>query len=370
MNYPLDSKKPKPNFFCSETIFDGASLTESIRTIQSEIELDSFWDNNPTAQQTFQQLNILKRKKSTIDTIHQTIADIETGIDILKDDPSDPDLTSEVTGLLERLESTVSQLEVDYLLSGKWDTLPCIFTIQSGAGGTDAQDWADMLLRMYTRWFESKSFDYDISDITAGDEAGIKSVTLLVTGTFAYGLCKNEIGIHRLVRQSPFNANAKRQTSFASVDVIPEFDDSYKQITLDTQDLRIDTYRASGAGGQHINKTDSAVRITHIPTGIVAQSQSQRSQTANKETAMKILTARIVAQLERQQKEKLADLKSSQDIAWGHQIRSYVFHPYKMVKDHRTSEETSNIQSVMDGHIDAFIERHLRHANHNSSLDK
>ena len=181
-----------------------------------------------------------------------------------------------------------------------------------------------------------------------------------MSGPFAYGLCKNETGIHRLVRQSPFNANAKRQTSFAAVDVIPEFNTNYKNIDIDAKDLRIDTYRASGAGGQHVNKTDSAVRITHIPTGIVAQSQSQRSQTANKDTAMKILTARIVTQLELQQKEKINDLKSNNDIAWGNQIRSYVFHPYKMVKDHRTNEETSNIQRVMDGEIDNFIECHLR----------
>ena len=213
---------------------------------------------------------------------------------------------------------------------------------------------------MYSRWFNNKAFKTELTEITAGDEAGIKSATLFVSGPFSYGLCKNEIGIHRLVRQSPFNANAKRQTSFAAIDVIPEFDESYKKISLDSKELRVDTYRASGAGGQHINKTDSAVRITHIPTGIVAQSQAQRSQTANKETAMKILTARIVTQLERQQKEKIDDLKNNNDIAWGNQIRSYVFHPYKMVKDHRTNEETSNIQRVMDGEIDNFIESHLR----------
>ncbi len=226
-----------------------------------------------------------------------------------------------------------------------------------------------MLLRMYTRWFESKSFNYEISDITPGDEAGIKSVTLMVSGDFCYGLCKNEIGIHRLVRQSPFNANAKRQTSFAAIDVIPQFDDSYKNITLDTKELRIDTYRASGAGGQHINKTDSAVRITHIPTGIVAQSQAQRSQSANKDMAMKILTARIVSQLESEQKDKIDELKGSNDIAWGNQIRSYVFHPYKLVKDHRTNTESSNINQIMDGDINEFIEQHLRHKS-KERLDK
>ena len=217
-----------------------------------------------------------------------------------------------------------------------------------------------MLLRMYTRWFESKKFNFELSEITSGDEAGIKSATILVSGEYSYGLCKNEIGIHRLVRQSPFNANAKRQTSFAAVDVIPQFNDDYKNIEIDQKDLRIDTYRASGAGGQHINKTDSAVRITHLPTGIVAQSQSQRSQTANKDTAMKILTARIVSKLELEQKEKISELKGSNDIAWGNQIRSYVFHPYKLVKDHRTKTETSNINNVMNGEINQFIETNLR----------
>jgi peptide chain release factor 2 len=255
------------------------------------------------------------------------------------------------------------------MLSHEWDGLDCIFSINAGAGGTDAQDWADMLLRMYTRWFDTKDYKFELTDITSGDEAGIKSVTLLVSGPLCYGFCKNEIGIHRLVRQSPFNANAKRQTSFAAIDVIPQFDTSYKDINIDSKDLRIDTYRASGAGGQHINKTDSAVRITHLPSGIVAQSQAQRSQTANKDTAMKILTARILAQLESEQKEKIEDLKGSSDIAWGNQIRSYVFHPYKMVKDHRTNHETSNVQSTMDGNITPFIEAHLRHKS-TQNLDK
>ena len=262
--------------------------------------------------------------------------------------------------LIDELTNQLNTLEIEYLLSEKWDTLDCIFTINAGAGGTDAQDWAEMLLRMYTRWFENKGFKFELSEITAGDEAGIKSATILVSGDFCYGLCKNEIGIHRLVRQSPFNANAKRQTSFAAIDVVPQFNDDYKQITIDQKDLRIDTFRASGAGGQHINKTDSAVRITHLPTGIVAQSQAQRSQSANKETAMKILTARIISRLELEQKEKIDELKGSSEIAWGNQIRSYVFHPYKMVKDHRTNTETSSINNVMDGNIDQFIESHLR----------
>ncbi len=292
--------------------------------------------------------------------MNESIENTQTGLDLLSESPEDTDILTEVTELIESLEKTINTVEVECLLAHEWDNFNCIFSINAGAGGTDAQDWAEMLLRMYMRWFSNKNFKAELTEITAGEEAGIKSATLLVSGSFCYGLCKNEIGIHRLVRQSPFNANAKRQTSFAAIDVIPEFDDSFKQINIDTKDLRIDTYRASGAGGQHINKTDSAVRITHIPTGIVAQSQAQRSQTANKDTAMKILTSRIVTQLERQQTEKINELKSNSDIAWGNQIRSYVFHPYKMVKDHRTNEETANIQKVMDGEIDKFIESHLR----------
>ena len=345
---------------CWETIFDQDQLTENIRQIEAEIELDSFWDQNPNAQQIFQNLNQLKRKKEAIDSIEEAFENTKTGIELLTESPSDTDLINEVESLLTSLTERINTIEIECMLSHEWDNFNCIFSINAGAGGTDAQDWAEMLLRMYSRYFTLKNFKFELTDITAGEEAGIKSATLIVSGPFAYGLCKNETGIHRLVRQSPFNANAKRQTSFAAVDVIPEFNTNYKNIDIDAKDLRIDTYRASGAGGQHVNKTDSAVRITHIPTGIVAQSQSQRSQTANKDTAMKILTARIVTQLELQQKEKINDLKSNNDIAWGNQIRSYVFHPYKMVKDHRTNEETSNIQRIMDGEIDNFIECHLR----------
>lgn len=331
--------------------------------------MDSFWENNPNAQKIFQTLSQLKRKRDNITAITTSFDDAQTGLDLLSESPDDEDILSEVTSLIESLTNQINHIEIECLLSHEWDTLNCILTINAGAGGTDAQDWADMLLRMYSRWFESKSFSYELSEITAGDEAGIKSATLLISGEFAYGLCKNEIGIHRLVRQSPFNANAKRQTSFAAVDVIPQFDDSYKSISIDQKDLRIDTYRASGAGGQHVNKTDSAVRITHLPTGIVAQSQAQRSQLANKDTAMKILTARLLSRLESEQKDKIADLKGSAEIAWGNQIRSYVFHPYKMVKDHRTNFETSNIQQIMDGKLDGFIESHLRFKS-KETLDK
>ncbi len=333
------------------------------------MELDSFWESNPNAQDAFKTLNQLKQKRDTIATIQSTIESAETGLLLLVDAPDDSDLLSEVANYLSDCDAQISAIELECLLSHEWDTLGCIFSINAGAGGTDAQDWADMLLRMYTRWFDAQGFHCTLTYIASGDEAGIKSATLMVNGAYCYGKCKTEIGIHRLVRQSPFNANAKRQTSFAAVDVIPQFDDSYKQIHIEPKDLRIDTYRASGAGGQHINKTDSAVRITHIPTGIVAQSQAQRSQTANKDTAMKILTARILSRLEKEQKDKIDDLKGSVDIAWGNQIRSYVFHPYKMVKDHRNNTETSNIQQVMDGNITPFIDAQLRHQS-KETLDK
>ena len=218
-----------------------------------------------------------------------------------------------------------------------------------------------MLLRMYLRWFEKKGFKADIVEQTAGDEAGIKSTMVFVEGVHAYGLCKTEIGIHRLVRLSPFNANNKRQTSFAAVDVIPDLSQDKTELNIDSKDLKIDTFRASGAGGQHVNKTDSAVRITHLPTGLVASCQNSRSQGANKERAMQILTARILAVMEQEQKAHIEDIRgSTTDIAWGNQIRSYVFHPYKMVKDLRTSVETSNVQNVMDGDIDRFINAKLK----------
>ena len=273
----------------------------------------------------------------------------------------DESLREEFSSLLKQFISRVDQMETRRFLSGKYDANNAIFSIHAGAGGTDAQDWADMLLRMYLRWMEKKGYQTEIVDYSAGDEAGIKSATILVKGELVYGYARQEIGIHRLVRLSPFNANNKRQTSFAAVDVIPELSAVNKEIELNSDDLKIDTFRASGAGGQHVNKTDSAVRITHIPSGIVAQSQSSRSQAANKETALSILTSRLLQALEAEHKEKVSELRgNAKDIAWGNQIRSYVFHPYKLVKDHRNSFETSQVDAVMDGDIDGFIEAALK----------
>lgn len=285
-------------------------------------------------------------------------ADLEVLLDLANEE-EDSETFKEVENDLNELKQTLDELEFQNMLGGKDDPSDALLTIHPGAGGTESQDWAQMLMRMYIRWIENKSFNYVVLDLQGGEEAGIKSVTIEVKGKYAYGYLKAEAGVHRLVRISPFDANSRRHTSFASVFVYPEIDDNV-EIKVDPNDLRIDTYRASGAGGQHVNKTDSAVRITHIPTGIVAQCQNERSQHRNKETAMKILMAHLYQKKKEEENEKLSEIeKNKKDIAWGSQIRSYVFHPYNMVKDHRTSYETGNVQSVMDGNLDPFIHEFL-----------
>ena len=274
------------------------------------------------------------------------------------EDPKE-NLEPEISRKLDKLESDVDELEFKRMLGGEHDSKNAILTIHPGAGGTESQDWAEMLMRMYLRYGEISDFKTEILDQLSGDEAGIKSVTIEFTGDFAYGYLRAEAGVHRLVRLSPFDANNKRHTSFASVFVFPEIDESI-DIEINPTDLRIDTYRASGAGGQHVNKTDSAIRITHIPTKTVVQCQNERSQHKNKANAMKILAARLFKlQEEEQKKNKEKFEENKKDIAWGSQIRSYVFHPYNMVKDHRTGYETSNVQSFMDGQIEKFIKDYL-----------
>ena len=277
----------------------------------------------------------------------------------LAEEESDEETFNEVEAEFESLEQRIGEIEFQNMLGEQEDPKNALMTIHPGAGGTESQDWAQMLMRMYLRWIERRGFGSEILDLQGGDEAGIKSVTIEVKGKFAYGYLKAEAGVHRLVRISPFDANSRRHTSFASVFVYPEIDNSV-DIKIDPKELRIDTYRASGAGGQHVNKTSSAVRITHEPTGIVVQCQSERSQHRNKESAMKILLSRLYQKKKEEEDEKLSEIeKSKKDIAWGSQIRSYVFHPYNMVKDHRTNVETSNTQSVMDGDIDNFIQKFL-----------
>jgi peptide chain release factor 2 len=271
----------------------------------------------------------------------------------------DPSMIPEVGEALDKLKKAYEEMRIGTLLNGKYDRNNAMLTLHAGAGGTEACDWVEMLLRMYTRWAESKNYIVKTLDFLPGDGAGVKSVTIHIIGENAYGYLKSEKGVHRLVRISPFDSSGRRHTSFASIDVMPELDDSI-EVDINPDDLRVDTYRSSGAGGQHVNKTDSAVRITHIPTGVVVACQNERSQHQNKETAMKMLRSKLLELKEREQKEKIEDLKGVQlDIAWGSQIRSYVFCPYTLVKDHRTNYEEGNIDAVMDGDIDGFINAYL-----------
>ncbi len=277
-----------------------------------------------------------------------------------QEDEGDEGMDREIALETDRLSSAIRELEIESLFRGEDDEGGAILTIHPGAGGTEAQDWAQMLSRMYMKWAQRRGFETKVLDVQAGEEAGFKSFTLEVTGRFAYGYLKCEAGIHRLVRISPFDANSRRHTSFASIHLYPEAR-SEVELVISEKDLRIDTFRASGAGGQHVNKTDSAVRITHIPSGLVAQSQSERSQHRNKDNAMKILRARLYQRLKDEEEDRKEMLdKEKTDISWGHQIRSYIFHPYNLIKDHRADFESSNIQAVMDGDIDQFINANLK----------
>ena len=320
-----------------------------------------FWDDSKKAEEVTKKSKLIKDKIENYDKLKSQLDDIEVLKDIMEED--DEESANEIIETVKSIEAEIDDYNMKILLSGEYDKNNAIVTLHVGVGGTDANDWTEMLLRMYTRWCESKGYSVETIDLIAGDEAGIKSVTLKVTGEYAYGYLKAEKGIHRLVRISPYNANGKRQTSFASMEVLPELTKE-QDIEIRTEDLKVDTYRASGAGGQHINKTDSAVRITHIPTGIVVQCQNERSQFSNRETAMEMLKSKLVELKERAHKEKIEDLTGElKDMGWGSQIRSYVFHPYSMVKDHRTNVETSNVNGVMDGDIDMFINAFLKQSN-------
>ncbi len=292
------------------------------------------------------------------DKQNKLLEEIEILIELQKEDLSE-NLEPEIESHLQQLEKQIADLEFRQMFTGKMDQRNSILTIHPGAGGTESQDWAEMLMRMYLRYCENSGYKTETLDLQSGEEAGIKSVTIEVAGDYAYGYLRAEAGVHRLVRISPFDANKRRHTSFASVFVLPEIDDKI-DIEINPVDLRIDTYRASGAGGQHVNKTDSAIRITHLPTKIVVQCQNERSQHKNKANAMKILAARLYKlKEEEKRKEKQKMEKQKKDIAWGSQIRSYIFHPYNLVKDHRTGYETSNTQAVMDGNLEQFIKEYL-----------
>ena len=318
-----------------------------------------FWDNPEEAQKVNQKIASLNRFLERWQKIQTLCDDAEVLIQLGLEE-GDESLEEEAKGLLAQLSEMVSSLELEQLLSGPYDANSAILSIHPGAGGTESQDWASMLLRMYTRWAEANGYTVQTLDFLPGDEAGIKSVTLLISGENAYGYLKSEQGVHRLVRISPFDASGRRHTSFASVSVLPEVE-ADDQIQISPDELKIDTYRAGGAGGQHVNKTESAVRITHLPTGIVVQCQNERSQHSNREAAMKILQARLFELRQQEQQEKIDSLRQDQgEIAWGNQIRSYVFCPYTMVKDHRTGFEVGNVEAVMDGELGPFIEAYLR----------
>lgn len=302
-----------------------------------------------------------KNLKSSVEKFYKVNGDLEDleTLNELANEAEDADSIEEISHEIGRLSRLLEKMKLETLLSGPYDKNNAILSLHSGAGGTEAQDWVEMLYRMYLRWAERNGYHVKELDYLAGDEAGIKSVTFLVEGENAYGYLSCEKGVHRLVRISPFDANSRRHTSFASLDVMPEISDDIK-IEINPADLRVDTYRASGAGGQHINKTESAFRITHIPTGVVVSCQTERSQIQNRETAMKMLKSKLFEIKEREHLDKIEDLKGDmKDIAWGSQIRSYVFHPYSLAKDHRTNYEVGNVQAVMDGELDGFINAYL-----------
>ncbi len=341
------------------SIFDLEFLNKSVSEIEKKMSGPDFWNNRIEAEKLVKELKTHKSVLGPYNTIENRIESIQELV-ALCDSEEDASIVSEIAPELKILTKEIDNFELRMLLSGEHDNDNALINIHPGAGGTESQDWTEMLLRLYTRYLENNDYEYKFLDLQQGDEAGIKNVTLEVRGDFAYGKLRAESGIHRLVRISPFDASHRRHTSFASVLVYPEIDEEI-EVEIKPDDLRIDTYRASGAGGQHVNKTSSAVRLTHFPTGIVVQCQNERSQLRNREMAMKVLRSRIYAKLleeEEKKKAKIAGVK--QDISWGHQIRSYVFHPYTMVKDHRTDVQTGNVIAVMDGKIEEFIEAYLR----------
>ncbi|MCF8053599.1 MAG: peptide chain release factor 2 [Desulfobacterales bacterium] len=339
-------------------IFDVAGKEARLQEIEKQISRTDFWDNPDQTKPILKERTLLSGKIERFKALEKDLEEAQILLELAEEE-SDEETLNEVSGRARNLDRQIRKMSLDMMLDGEDDDNNAIVSINAGAGGTEAQDWAEMLFRMYARWVERRGFGLEVIDYQPGEEAGIKSATFTATGPFAYGYLKTETGVHRLVRISPFNASGKRHTSFASVFVYPELD-SEIVVDVEEKDLRIDTYRASGAGGQHVNKTSSAVRITHQPTGIVVQCQQEKSQHRNRDLAMKVLKARLYQHEKQKQDDKLQMMHDEKDdIAWGSQIRSYVLHPYQMVKDHRLQMDVGNVNDVLDGGLDRFIEAAL-----------
>ena len=346
------------------SLFDIANLENKLKELEEQTSNPEFWENTENTTKVLSEIKKIKSKYSKYKELEKEINNLLELSGLVKQE-YDEEIANDIIKNTKKEQRNLEKLELETLLSGKYDSNNAIVTIHPGAGGTESQDWAEMLYRMYTRWATKNEYEVKELDYLEGEEAGIKSVTFEIIGQNAYGYMKSEKGVHRLVRISPFDAGGRRHTSFASVEVLPEITEDI-EININPDDLRIDTYRASGAGGQHINKTSSAVRITHIPTNIVVACQSERSQIQNRETAMKMLKSKLFDLKEKEHEKNISDLKGDQkDIAWGSQIRSYIFCPYTLVKDHRTNYEVGNVQAVMDGQLDDFIKEYLKQFNKN-----